>query len=339
MNTHHRATRQSGLTLVEILVALTIGLIVLTGVVGVLIANRQTYRTSEALARMQENARFSFEILGRSIRAAGGNPCGADKVANVLKNRSTAWWADWSNAIRGFEGDNDDHDLQFPQATGSGPAARIAGTDALITLTGSLDPGYPIIDHNPNAAQLKINTNAHGLKNGDIVIACDTQQSAIFQITNANPSNNVIVHNTGTGSPGNCSKYLGYPTPPNCGASGPNNDPPSYSFESQGYLNRLSAHAWYIGYNPRNTRSLYRINLSGSSAQIEEVTPDVFDLQVDYLAQGSNSYVNASSITDWNQVIAVRLEITTQDPFVRDDNGNPLTRKWYTIFRVRNMQP
>jgi type IV pilus assembly protein PilW len=339
MNNHHRATRQSGLTLVEILVALTIGLVVLTGVVGVLIANRQTYRTSEALARMQENARFSFEILGRSIRAAGGNPCGAYKVANVLNNRTTAWWADWSNAIRGFEGGNADHDSQFPQATGSGTAARIAGTDALITLTGSLDTGLSIIDHNPSAAQLKINTNAHGLKDGDIVIACDTQHSAIFQITNASPSNNVIVHNTGTGSPGNCSKYLGYPTPPNCGASGPNNDPPSYSFESQGYLNRLSAHAWYIGNNPRGTRSLYRINLSGSSAQIEEVTPDVYDLQVDYLAQGSNSYVNASSITDWNQVIAVRLEITTQDPFVPDNNGNPLTRKWYTIFRVRNMQP
>lgn len=339
MNNHHRAIRQSGLTLVEILVALTIGLVVLTGVVGVLIANRQTYRTSEALARMQENARFSFEILGRSIRAAGGNPCGAYKLANVLKNRSTAWWADWSNAIRGFEGGNADHDSQFPQATGSGPAARIAGTDALITLASSLDTGLPIIDHNPSAAQLKINTNAHGLKDGDIVIACDTKQSAIFQITNASPSNNVIVHNTGTGSPGNCSKYLGYPTPPNCGAPGPNNDPPPYSFESRGYLNRLSAHAWYIGNNPRGTRSLYRINLSGSSTQIEEVTPDVYGLQVDYLAQGSNSYVNASSITDWNQVIAVRLEITTQDPFVRDNNGNPLTRKWYTIFRVRNMQP
>jgi len=339
MNRHHRVPSQTGLTLVEILVALTIGLVVLTGVVGILIANRQTYRTSEALARMQENARFSFEILGRSLRVAGGNPCGATKIANVLNNRSTDWWANWNNAVRGFEGGNTGHDTDFPQPIGTAPGQRIEGTDAAIVVSGSLDTGLLIIDHNPSSAQLKINTSDHGLQVGDIVMACDAQQAAIFQITNANASNATIVHNEGTGNPGNCSKQLGHPVDPNCGNTNPNPDPPEHNFEMNGIITKLSAHAWYIGANPRGSRSIYRINLIGSSPQIEEVVPDVHDLQIDYLVRNASDYVTATAVSDWNNVIATRVALTTRDPIIRDSDGNYLIRQWYTIFRLRNIQP
>jgi len=322
--------RQQGVTLIELMIAMVLGLVVLGGVTAIFLANRETYRVSEGVNRMQENARFTFEVLGRSIRAAGSNPCGATNVANVLNNRNIDWWANWGNAVRGYEA----NDAQFPQPVGSGVAQRVDRTDALILMSGALDEGVVITRHDPNSAQFKVNTPQHGLENGDIVMACDNDHAAIFQVTNA--SYDTIVHNTGTGNPGNCSKGLGYPT--DCGSVNGN----LYTFAGNGFLAKLSAEAWYIGNNPRGGRSLYRIYLGKSgnnpTTTPEEVVPDVRDMQLAYLASGANDYASADSITDWGKVVAVRLEITTEAPDVKF-NGAALTRTWATVVQIRKLSP
>lgn len=68
-----------------------------------------------------------------------------------------------------------------------------------------------------------MSTVDHGLFPGDIVLACDFGEAAVFQVTNAQPGiNDNIVHNDGTTvvSPGNCSKGLGFGSPVNCTANG-----------------------------------------------------------------------------------------------------------------------
>lgn len=63
--------RQSGLTLIEIMVALLIGAFLLAGVIQIFIVNKQTYRVQENLSRMQENGRFALDYLNRYVRLAG----------------------------------------------------------------------------------------------------------------------------------------------------------------------------------------------------------------------------------------------------------------------------
>lgn len=63
--------RQSGLTLVEILVALSIGLFIIGAIIAMFISSRQVYRSQDALTRIQENGRFAVEVIARDIRAAG----------------------------------------------------------------------------------------------------------------------------------------------------------------------------------------------------------------------------------------------------------------------------
>jgi type IV pilus assembly protein PilW len=134
-------------------------------------------------------------------------------------------------------------------------------------------------------------------------MACDNNDhAAIFQVTNANSSNVTIVHNTGASvSPGNCSKYLGcscdqLPNNPN-NPNNPNSCSPTFE---NGFISKLAAYAWYIGYNGRGGRSLYRLKLqkelrngrweAGDTA--EEVAEGVSDLQIQYLIDGR--YVDAS---------------------------------------------
>jgi type IV pilus assembly protein PilW len=64
-------TRQRGLTLLEVMIGLLIGLVVVLLVIQVFQAQNVNHRMQQALARLQENARFSVDFLTRDIRMAG----------------------------------------------------------------------------------------------------------------------------------------------------------------------------------------------------------------------------------------------------------------------------
>ncbi len=63
--------QQLGLTLVELMIAMVIGLVLVGGVIQIFVANNQTYRVTENMSRMQENGRFALDIMGKMIRSAG----------------------------------------------------------------------------------------------------------------------------------------------------------------------------------------------------------------------------------------------------------------------------
>jgi type IV pilus assembly protein PilW len=72
MNKHKGSRQQqTGLSLVELMVALVLGLVLMTGIIQVFLSSRQTYTANEAMARMQENGRFALEFISRSARNAG----------------------------------------------------------------------------------------------------------------------------------------------------------------------------------------------------------------------------------------------------------------------------
>lgn len=65
------ARKQTGLTLVEVLIAVTIGLLILAALVGIFIANSRNYKQNDALATMQDSARFALEQVSRDLEMAG----------------------------------------------------------------------------------------------------------------------------------------------------------------------------------------------------------------------------------------------------------------------------
>jgi len=69
--THSRRTKQNGLTLVELLIAMVLGLVVLLVVGQIYLSGRQSYRTQTGFGGMQENGRFALFFLQRDIRMAG----------------------------------------------------------------------------------------------------------------------------------------------------------------------------------------------------------------------------------------------------------------------------
>lgn len=66
--------RQRGLTLVELMIALVLGLIIISAVINVYVGSTRSARFSEGLRSMQENGRFGVSALQRGIRMAGFSP-------------------------------------------------------------------------------------------------------------------------------------------------------------------------------------------------------------------------------------------------------------------------
>lgn len=67
------AESQAGFTLVELMIAITLGLIVLLAIGSIYIGSRQTYRVQEDNARLQEAGRYALEVIGRSFRQTGAD--------------------------------------------------------------------------------------------------------------------------------------------------------------------------------------------------------------------------------------------------------------------------
>lgn len=321
-----------GFSVMELMLSLSLGLVVSTAVILIFLSNQETYRHNDNLARLQENARYGFELMGRYIRQAGGIPCGSHlKVANVLTNANANWWSNWRGGIQGFEAD----DAAFPQTIGTAPGERLAGTDALIIHSASIAPTHRILEHELAAFRIEV-ANAGIAQTGDILMACDYNQAAIFQVSAAAGNSRNLFHDVNVGSPSNCTADLGFPT--TC----PNSTPTVFS--SNGMVTHLSATAWYIGSNSRGGNSLFQLVLdtNGTTAApvIEEVAEGIIDLQIDYLEQDGNGnlpddYVDANNVNDWERVIAARL-VVTLETLESIANGEALERRWFTIFTLRN---
>jgi type IV pilus assembly protein PilW len=108
---------QRGLSLVEILVALTISLFLIAGVIQLFIGSKQTYRFNDAQSRLQENGRFAIDRMAWDIRMAGYDP---DIWAPPLTNAITVASSDEDE-----DGDDDDEiTIQYFNGAGTATLSR-----------------------------------------------------------------------------------------------------------------------------------------------------------------------------------------------------------------------
>jgi len=65
------ADRQAGLTLIELMIAMTIGVFLLMGTLTVFTQSRANFKVADSIARLQENARFALDTIEPDLRLAG----------------------------------------------------------------------------------------------------------------------------------------------------------------------------------------------------------------------------------------------------------------------------
>jgi len=80
--------RSAGLSLVEMLVALTVGLLLLGGLMQVWSSSRHTYRLAEAQSRIQENGRFATQMVAAELRQTRSPACQSVALGERLQSIS-----------------------------------------------------------------------------------------------------------------------------------------------------------------------------------------------------------------------------------------------------------
>ena len=319
-----------GMSLIELMVSLIIGLLVVGSAIAIFISNSQTYTATENVGRIQENMRTSYELLSRDIREAGASACAKGlPVSNVLNTAGANWWSTWTG-ITGYGSVQ-----AFPDAAfGTTAGTRVSGTDA-IQLMSSSNSGFSIDSHNPVSAMFGLNTSTHDLLAGDILMACDYLQASIFQMSGPNATNATVVHNTGTGTPGNCSKGLGLPV-----LCGPPVGGTPYQFGPNSTIAKLRAVRWYIGNNPNGGRSLYQSSLTNTSGTVtadpQEIAEGVQNISFTYLVNGVYKPATTVTAAEWEVVDAVRVTLVLQGNENIGTDGNRIQRQISSTVTLRN---
>lgn len=321
-----RRSVAGGFTLVELMVAMVLGLVVIAGAGSVFLSNQRVYRTNRALSDVQDSTRLAFELLARDIRHAGLTACSnSARVANVLKGGPAAggatWWANWNNAVRGYAGNDP------VVAAGNGEGDRVANTHSLQLLGGD-SASHSVASHDPTTAQFVLNEADPDYLAKDVFIVCDYDHAAIFQSSAYSASAKTVGHAT---TADNCSTGLGFPT--SCGTAN------FYTFGSNAYLTRLNVADWYIGRNPDGGTSLYRFGRAGGGALTrQEMVRGVTNLQLTYHQDGlATPFVEAASVTNWNNVSAVRATLSMRSNDTHASTANTaITRDMTMTTTLRN---
>ena len=329
--------RMHGFTLIEMMVAMLLGLIVIGGVISVFLAGQQTYRTNEALGDVEDGSRTAFELLARDLRGAGLTGCDNSngRLSNVVQGGN--WYSDWTNAVHGYDNASAIDDPALTSIT-SGDGIPVVGQSSIQVLSTANTDITVSWTPAPDSADFKVSGSTTQISQGDLIMVCDFDHAAILQITNYNDANVDVEHNTGSAvSPGNCSKGLGYPT--DCTSTTGN----SYSFPGNSRVAKLTAVDWYIGKNLVGGKSLYRLPATNSGGSItatkpQEMVRNVNSMQIKYLQPPAASFVTAASVSSWAVVNAAQVTLSVQSTSKRAsfDNSAALNRSFTSTTTVRN---
>jgi type IV pilus assembly protein PilW len=288
----HRARRlpqnQRGASLVETMVALVVGLAITSAALSNYMGNRTAYKQIEGLARLQETARIAAALLESDIRQADGSLCRRNlPFTNATANNN--WWAQPANGVQGFNSTVADG-----RASG---ISRQAGTDSITVWSANANRVVQVraAASAGNGTTFTVDTVAN-LAAGSLAAVCNYDAEVLFTVSAASGttvSTSSAVNGFGPGS----------------------------------LITALEASHWYIGQKTAisngslNNLALRRTTLgSNGSTTSDEIVENVSDMQITYLAGDVNgrptaaSYVDATQIINWSQVLAARITLTLRSP-------------------------
>jgi type IV pilus assembly protein PilW len=146
---------QRGLTLVELMIAMILGLFLIGGLLQIFISSKQTYRMQEALSRLQENGRFAIDFMTRDIRLAGFKGCSSRSYAAMppVLNQATAFLYDFNTAIQGFEANPANNTWTPSMVAAISDSEPLGGSD-VIAIRRADEQGFAVTAQGANTLTL-----------------------------------------------------------------------------------------------------------------------------------------------------------------------------------------
>lgn len=328
----HRGN-QLGLTLVELMVAMTLGLILMTAVIQIFIGSKQSYRVTDNTSRVQENGRYAVEALSSDIRMAGYLGCAKNATVNNMARPTTSTWTQYTQAIIGYT---------LPSVPGGLTSAEVLPTSTdVIQIQRASSSGVTVRVNNSVTAQIQITGNTAGFATDDILVISDCSSADVFRANSVSNSGGMvnITHSSAT----NTENFFA------------NNK----IYGSDAEVLRLTSDIYYVGSGtgacPANTLCRGSIGTAASTAtyttlNTEPLVDNVEGLTFLYgedtdnpVDGAANKYVASGFVGTWANVVSVRYSITIRTPdanLTTSTSGDRRIRRTFSAtVAVRNNIP
>jgi len=359
--------RQRGISLVELMIAITLSIVITAGVIQIFISNKRTYQVQEAVSRLQENGRFAAEFLADDIRMAGFMGCagrtgGVDVTNNVDLTKRThgaliGYDADVDAVLTGFTGQGALQAFYYSggslssEMTSMGftndgsQGSLVANTPVLKIIRGGSCPGADVVAFGVAAGTANVQIADNSI--------CQIQQNEIVMVSNCSTADIFGVSSSPNTNPDTVATL----------AHGSNwNGAPIFNstYSTDASLYKVLAYFYYIGVGESGQPSLYRRRLgtlatnNGSFVADElvegiESVSYLFGVDTSTPSDGiPDIYVDtqtmqASYSSKWDDVVAVRYTLsarTLEDNIATETNqsysDNRLRRDFVTTVTIRN---
>ena len=345
---------QTGMTLIEIMIALLIGAFLLGGVLQIFIGSKQTYRMQESLSRLQENGRFALDFLAKDIRMAGFIGCNSGAsltntttplyTPNTL-NTSAAGTANYflynsfDKAIEGFESTS----LSAWAPTINPAITSPLGGSDVITIRRADNQSFTVTTHATATAALTLDTTAtptnlktagflksDGTNNYATAVVSDCSAAAVFQVSGI--AGTILSHDIGANAspcvPCNSTNDLGK------------------RYDSGGQVYPINTISYYVRTGTGGQPSLYhRVGANDAEELVEGIEQMQILYGVDTDIAGTpgygsaNYYVKANNaVADWPKVVSIRITLTarTIDGNLTTTGDGRIRRNFTSTIAVRN---
>lgn len=318
----------TGLSLVELMVAITISSVLLLGVSSVYLSTRQSNAVQDEFSRLQENGRFGIHTLIKETRMAGYQGCANLKrltPANIVDGGGVpdaGYDFSEKTAVIGHTACSGGTGAGCTPATPVGTLPVITATEALTirrssscasTLTGNLGTLNANIQLSPG--------NPCNFQANEVLFISDCKNGDIFRATNVSTGSarTTIAHSNAGNITNNLSKLYG-------------EDARVMKWE------RLT---YFIGPSTNGiagNRSLFVNVDQGINNVTTELVENVDDMQIQYHVDNSNNegaptvnafmtgaQVQAGDL--WDRVLAIRIHLllTTRDNVAKLNAGSNAT--------------
>lgn len=333
MNTHYqqkKITSQSGYSMLELLVAMTMGILILSSAVTMQVSNRTDFKNTTSELEMKTNAKLAAEFIGTALKNVGSMGCrtGESYQGGLNKNTSalTISLRDKNLPYADF---NAGHEIQGYQAVGAGwvptpdPSLQLNGLlpgSDVLTLRGTIGESYVMKERMMGDAayylDIPAGTNVRIAQN-NFAVASSCDGAEVFKVT----SSNAAIQS------GTIGRAVGGDADDN--RSGVVSGKAVSSLSGHGELSRVATVTYYIADNTQGVPTLYR-NIDGEpnpSPLVEGVERMKLDYGIEddkLLRNVASRYLTASQIQAtcntpmatvprsgclWPKVVSVRVNL------------------------------
>jgi len=326
----------AGFSLIELMVAVTLGLMLTAALISMFVGTRSAYQSTSGVGAVADEGRFALHSIAQLARSAGFVGCanatttvvGATVTSNiddtVLNVASAPLAYDFRYAVGGYEaaGTGVSGTLTLPATATAGAAAsnwtpnldaaftgatnqQVKGSDVVVVRSTlpQATPVYTTADAPAGSSSFTV-SSAGNLQANQLAVISNCMRSVPFQISGVTAGTPATVSFGGTtGAPGNAAAAL------------------PIDFSAGALVYPLTTTVFYIGVGADGDSALRRLDLQNGKVGPAiftdgEVVEDVENMQVLYgLNSGSGiAYVTADQVPDFSAVVSLEVAVLVASP-------------------------